>query len=170
MAPPPDLWTADLAALASAARRPDPAWNPPRCCDAGIRITRDGRWWHDGAAIARPEMVRLFASVLRREDDGGYALVTPVEKLRVEVEDAPFLAAELRAEGGRLAFRLTTGDVLVAGPAHPLRFGERPYLAVRPGLDALIARPVFYELAELALAADPPGVTSEGAFFPFPAA
>lgn len=174
MAPPPDLWTSDpnaLAAVVAGTRQPPvERWNPPRCGDSGIRIARDGTWWHDGAPIARGEMVRLFASVLRREPDGGFALVTPAEHLTVEVEDAPFSAVECRAEGGRLIFRLSTGELVVAGPDHPLAIADRPYLRVRPGLDALISRSVFYELAELALAADPPGVTSEGAFFAFPAA
>jgi hypothetical protein len=121
-------------------------------------------------------MVRLFSTILRREPDGRFVLVTPVEKLDIEVEDAPFVAVELKAEGegeaGSLAFRLNTGDLVIAGPGHPLRFeagpeGPHPYLEVRAGLDALVARPVYYELAELALASgDPPGVWSNGAFFP----
>ena len=119
-------------------------------------------------------MVRLFSTILRREPDGGFVLVTPVEKLDIQVEDAPFLALELRSEGEgeqrSLAFRLNTGDLVVAGPQHPLRFeaGPHPYLEVRAGLDALVARPVYYELAEIALAegAEPPGVWSNGVFFP----
>jgi hypothetical protein len=101
-------------------------------------------------------------------------LVTPVEKLAIVVEDAPFVAVELKSEGeGRarnLAFRLNTGDLVIAGPEHRLRFerGPRPYVEVRAGLDASVARPVYYELAELALAegATPAGLWSEGAFFP----
>jgi len=122
-------------------------------------------------------MVRLFSTILRREPDGGYALVTPVERLTIDVEDAPFLAVELKSEGeGRersLAFRLNTGDLVVAGKDHPLRFengdeGPHPYVEVRNGLDALVVRPVYYELAELALAegADPLGLWSRGTFFP----
>jgi len=142
-----------------------------------MRIARDGTWYHQGSPIGRPAMVRLFSTILRREPDGGYVLVTPVEKLDIEVEDAPFVAVEVRSEGeGRqrsLAFRLNTGDVIVAGPDHPLRLSEHqdgphPYLEVRSGLNALVARPVYYELAELALAegADPPGLWSNSAFFP----
>jgi hypothetical protein len=122
-------------------------------------------------------MVRLFSTILRREPDGGYVLVTPVEKLDIEVEDAPFVAVELKSEGEgenrSLAFRLNTGDLVVAGPDNPLRFadaeeGPHPYVEVRRGLEALIARPVYYELANLALAegADPAGLWSGGAFFP----
>lgn len=121
-------------------------------------------------------MVRLFSTILRREADGGHVLVTPVEKLSIVVEDAPFVAVEMKSEGEgkarRLAFRLNTGDMVVAGPMHPLRFAERgeepaPYLAVRGGMEALIVRSVFYELAELALAegVEPPGLWSTGQFF-----
>jgi hypothetical protein len=121
-------------------------------------------------------MVRLFSTILRREADGAHVLVTPAEKLAIDVEDAPFVAVEVKSEGqGRdrqLAFRLNTGDLVVAGPAHPLRFDERngepaPYLAVRGGMEARIARAPYYELAEMALddGADPPGVWSKGIFF-----
>jgi hypothetical protein len=172
------LSLAEIARLAEAQRLPPvESWHPARCGDSAMRIARDGTWFHEGAPIGRPAMVRLFSTILRREEDGRFVLVTPVEKLDIEVEDAPFAAIEVKSEGAgearRLAFRLNTGDLVVAGPAHPLRFeadetGPRPYLAVRPGLDALVARPVYYELAELALDEDgsPPGLWSEGAFFP----
>ena len=151
-------------------------WNPERCGHSDMRVARDGTWYHAGSPIGRPAMVRLFSTILRREPDGRFVLVTPVEKLDIEVEDAPFVAVELKSEGeGRersLAFRLNTGDLVVAGPDHPLRFeagedGPHPYLGVRGGLNALVARPVYYELAELALAegAQPPGLWSGGAFF-----
>ncbi|HYI49122.1 MAG TPA: DUF1285 domain-containing protein [Allosphingosinicella sp.] len=178
MPPPPDdlsaLSLADIARLAGERRLPPvEKWNPSHCGDSGMRIGRDGTWYHEGSPIGRPEMVRLFSTILRREPDGRYVLVTPVEKLDIEVEDAPFVAVELRSEGeGRtrnLAFRLNTGDLVVAGADHRLRFeaGPHPYLEVRGGLDALVARPVYYELAELALAegASPPGLWSDGAFF-----
>jgi len=179
-APPADLaglTLAQIAILAEQRRLPPVAsWNPSHCGDSSMRIARDGTWFHEGSPIGRPEMVRLFSTILRREPDGGYVLVTPAEKLDIVVEDAPFIAVELKSEGagtGRsLAFRLNTGDLVVAGPQHPLRFqagadGLHPYLHVRGGLDALIARPVYYELAELALGeeADPPGLWSGGAFF-----
>jgi hypothetical protein len=180
-APPPDLdglGLAEIVALVAERRLPPvDQWNPARCGDSEMRIARDGTWYHQGSPIGRPAMVRLFATILRREADGGYVLVTPAEKLDIAVEDAPFVAVELRSEGSgrdrRLAFRLNTGDLIVAGRDHPLRVetqedGPHPYLHVRGGLDALVARPVYYELAELALGdgATPPGVWSEGMFFP----
>ena len=170
------LSLADIARLAEARKLPPVAqWHPAHCGDSAMRIARDGTWYHEGSPIGRPEMVRLFSTILRREPDGGFVLVTPAEKLDIEVEDAPFVAVELKSEGEgegrRLAFRLNTGDLVVAGPAHPLRFeaGPQPYVEVRAGLDALVARPVYYELAELALAEDaaPPGLWSDGAFFAF---
>jgi hypothetical protein len=181
MEPPPDLASlslADVARLVDEKRLPPVAqWNPTHCGNSDIRIARDGTWFHMGSPIGRQEMVRLFSTILRREPDGGYVLVTPVEKLDIAVEDAPFVAVEMKAEGaGRdavLAFRLNTGELVAADAEHALRFehnadGPRPYLHVRGGLDALIARPVYYELAERALASDdnPPGVWSNGAFFP----
>ena len=163
------LSLAEVARLAQAQRLPPvERWNPDHCGHSGMRIARDGSWHHEGSPIRRPEMVRLFSTILRREPDGGFVLVTPVEKLDIDVEDAPFVAVELKSEGEgearSLAFRLNTGDVVVAGAEHRLRLdGERPYLEVRGGLDALIARPAYYELAELALAEG--GVWSGGVFF-----
>jgi hypothetical protein len=179
MPPPPEdlsrLSLAEIARLAEEKRLPPVEnWHPTQCGDSEMRIARDGTWYHEGSPIGRPAMVRLFSTILRREPDGGFVLVTPAEKLDIAVVDAPFVAVELRSEGegeGRsLAFRLNTGDLVVAGPAHRLRFeaGPHPYVEVRKGLDALVARPVYYELAEIALAegATPPGVWSEGVFFP----
>lgn len=168
------LSLADIARMAAARRLPPvDSWHPTHCGDSEMRIARDGTWFHQGSPIGRPEMVRLFSTILRREPDGGFVLVTPAEKLDIIVEDAPFVAVELKSEGEgkarNLAFRLNTGDLVVAGPEHRLRFedGPHPYLEVRAGLDALVARPVYYELAELALAEgrDPPGLSSNGAFF-----
>ena len=179
--PLPDLASLSLAEIAQAAAEqrlpPVDRWNPSHCGDSEMRIARDGTWFHQGSPIARPAMVRLFSSILRREPDGGFVLVTPVEKLDIEVEDAPFTAVEMKAEGdgrdARLAFRLNTGDLVTAGADHPLRFadaqdGPRPYLLVRPGLEALVSRALYYDLAERALAAgdEPPGVWSDGALFP----
>jgi hypothetical protein len=178
--PPADLAglpLAEIARLAAEKKLPPVAsWNPSHCGDSFMRIARDGTWYHEGSPIGRPAMVRLFSTIIRREPDGRYVLVTPVEKLDIAVEDAPFVAVELKTEGEAqermLAFRLNTGDLVVAGPDHPLRFeagedGPHPYLQVREGLDALVARPVYYELANLALdeAAKPPGLWSGGAFF-----
>ncbi len=180
MPPPPDLASLSLAEIARLVEEqrlpPVDQWNPPHCGDSDMRIARDGTWFHQGSPIGRVAMVQLFSRLLRREADGGYVLVTPVEKLNIAVEDAPFVAVEMKAEGAgrdsRLGFRLNTGDLVAAGPAHPLRFaagtdGPRPYLLVRKGLEALIARPVYYELAERALAGgdETPGLWSDGAFF-----
>lgn len=179
-APLPDfanLSLAEIARLAAEDRLPPvESWNPEHCGDSEMRIARDGTWFHQGSPIGRAPMVRLFSTILRREADGRFVLVTPVEKLDIEVEDAPFTAVEMKAEGDgeamKLAFRLNTGDLVTAGPDHALRFeeredGPRPYLHVRGGLEALIARPVYYALAEIALAngSTPPGVWSDGAFF-----
>lgn len=179
--PPPDFASLSLAEIARLAEEhrlpPVESWNPEHCGDSEMRIARDGTWYHQGSPIGRPAMVRLFSTILRREPGGGFVLVTPVEKLDIAVEDAPFVAVELKVEGQgeamRLAFRLNTGDVVVAGPEHPLRIearedGPHPYLTVRGGLDALVARSVYYELAQLALTQDgaAPGVWSQGVFFP----
>lgn len=152
-------------------------WNPERCGDSGMRIARDGTWYHEGSPICRPAMVRLFSTVLRREPDGRHVLVTPVEKLDIDVESTAFRAVEMSREGEgrdqRLAFRLDSGDVVILGPDHPLSVvetptGPSPRLSVRHGLEAELKRSVYYELAELALAGgdSPPGVWSFGAFFP----
>lgn len=185
MDPLPDLSSLSLAEVARLAEQqklpPVERWNPEHCGDSEMRIARDGTWFHQGAPIGRPAMVRLFSTILRREPDGRFVLVTPVEKLDIEVEDAPFVAVEMKAEGSgptaRIGFQLNTGDLVTAGPDHPLRFGEgpdgpRPYLMVRSGLEALVARPLYYELAEIALANDGevPGIWSDGAFFPMAAA
>ena len=181
---PADLSGLSLAEIARLAEEkklpPVERWNPIHCGDSGMRIARDGTWFHEGSPIGRPAMVRLFSTILRREPDRRFVLVTPVEKLDIVVEDAPFVAVELKSEGegrGRsLAFRLNTGDLVVAGPDHPLRFaaaedGPHPYVEVRRGLEALVARSVYYELAEIALAegAEPAGLWSGGVFFPMDA-
>ncbi|MBC8055192.1 MAG: DUF1285 domain-containing protein [Rhizobiales bacterium] len=160
------------------ARRLPPVdqWNPTHCGKSDMRIARDGTWFHQGSPIGRAAMVRLFSTILRREPDGGYVLVTPVEKLDIAVDDAPFTAVEVKAEGmgkaATLAFRLNTGEVVIAGPDNPIRFetkpdGPHPYLMVRGQMEALVARAVWYELVNLALAENdgPPGLWSKGAFF-----
>ena len=180
MPPPPDFATLSLSEIAQALadRRLPPveSWTPARCGDSDMRIARDGRWFHAGTPIEREAMVRLFSTLLRREADGSHVLVTPHEKLDIAVEDAPFVAVEMKEEGdgadANLAFRLNTGELVRAGPDHRLRIGgdaaaPRPYLHVRAGLEALVARAVFYELADRAVvAADgTAGVWSDGAFF-----
>ena len=152
------------------------------CGDFGIRIARDGTWFYQNSPIRRLPLVKLFASVLRREADGGYWLVTPVERGRIEVEDAPFVAVEVEWTGqGReqsLTFRTNLDDKVVAGESHPLgvatdpETGEpRPYILVRGGLEALLLRSVFYHLVErgeeTVVNGRPEfGVWSGGKFFP----
>lgn len=171
---------AELVALQNAGRTPPVhLWHPGHCGDSEMRIAADGTWYHQGSPIGRKELVKLFSTILRREPDGSHVLVTPVEKLDIAVEDAPFIAVEATSEGEgpdrRIVFRLNTDDVVACGPEHCLRVETaadgtpRPYLHVRAGLEALVNRPVFYQLADLALAEghDPPGLWSGGAFFPF---
>lgn len=180
MEPVPDLHSlslADVARLLAEKRLPPvEQWNPDHCGNSDMRIARDGTWYHQGSPIGREAMVRLFSTILRREPDGSHVLVTPVEKLDIEVEDAPFLAVELKTEGKgqtrELAFRLNTGDLVVADADHGIvvREGEdgpHPYLHVRGGMEALIGRSVYYELMNLALeeADDPVGLWSGDTFF-----
>jgi len=152
-------------------------WHPAHCGEIDIVIRRDGLWFHEGTPIGREALVRLFSTVLRKDPDG-FHLVTPVEKMRITVEDAPFIATRVDQVGESLRFLTNVGDEVEAGPDNAIRVeidpasGEpRPYLHVRRGLEARIARPVFYELVELAqereTAAGPQlGVTSNGAWFP----
>ncbi|WP_293677129.1 DUF1285 domain-containing protein [uncultured Phenylobacterium sp.] len=151
-------------------------WNPAQSGEIDIVIKRDGRWLHEGAVISREALVRLFSTVLRKDPDG-YWLVTPVEKMKITVEDAPFIAVRMDREGEALRFLTNVGDTVEAGPENPLRIeigpdgAPRPYVHVRRGLEALISRPVFYELVEMAQERATPdgptlGVTSNGAWFP----
>lgn len=171
---------AELAALLGSAKLPPVhLWDPSHCGDSEMRIAADGTWYHQGSPIGRKELVKLFSTILRREPDCSHVLVTPVEKLSIEVDDAPFIAVEATSEGEgrdrRIIFRLNTDDLVAAGPENLLRVDTapdgtpRPYLHVRGNLQALVNRPVFYQLADLALAeaAMPPGLWSDGAFFPF---
>ncbi len=176
--PPPDLAHLDAAQIAAlvAARRLPPVdqWNPAKCSDSKMRIDARGRWFHDDGEIKRPAMIRAFSSLLRKEANGHFVLVTPFERQSITVEDAPFIAVELQAiDGAQLAFRLNTDDLVVAGPDHPLRFCDmethpRAYLHVRGGLEARLNRPTYYQLVELALASghEPPSVFSNGIAFP----
>jgi uncharacterized protein len=180
MPPAPDLSAMSLAdvakALAEQRLPPVDQWHPTHCGDSDMRIARDGTWYHQGSPIGREAMVRLFSTILRREPGGGYVLVTPAEKLDIVVEDVPFIAVEVRSEGSGparvLTFRLNTADLVVAGPDHALRFTEAPYIHVRGGMEAKVARPVYYELANMALdeGNDPAGLWSDGVFFPMAAA
>jgi len=151
-------------------------WNPAHCGEIDIVIKRNGLWFHEGTPIGREALVRLFSTVLRKDPDG-YVLVTPVEKLSIKVEDAPFIAVRVDRVGEALRFITNVGDVVEAGPDNAIRVqmdpdtGEpRPYLHVRRGLEALIARPVFYEIAEMAQERDCGAgpamfVSSNGAWF-----
>ncbi|MFI4935579.1 MAG: DUF1285 domain-containing protein [Caulobacterales bacterium] len=152
-------------------------WNPEHCGAIDIVIKRNGLWFHEGTPIGREALVRLFSTVLRKDPDG-FCLVTPAEKMTITVEDAPFIAVRVDREGQALKFLTNVGDVVVAGLENAIRVeadpatGEpHPYLHVRRGLEALIARPVFYELVEMAEERRTPegprlGVASNGAWFP----
>jgi uncharacterized protein len=174
--PPPDLASLSLAQIAElAAQRnlpPVREWDPDKVGNSEMRIAADGRWYHQGGEITRPAMVRAFSSLLRLEADGSHSLVTPQERLSIEVEDAPFIAVEMQSEGeGRvrnLAFRLNTDDLVIADSEHKIELRPLPYLHVRAGLWAKLARPVYYEIAELALEEghNPPGLWSNRMFFP----
>jgi hypothetical protein len=179
-----------LASVTGALRRaaegaPVERWDPPFCGDLDMRIASDGTWFYLKTPIGRPELVKLFASVLRREGDK-YFLVTPVEKCGIAVDDAPFLAVELKVEhgaGGRLLrFRTNVDDWVDCGTEHPLRFerecstgGLKPYLHVRRDLWAKVKRALLFDLVELGEERDVEGramfgVTSMGAFFAMAAA
>ena len=152
------------------------------CGDLEMRIARDGTWFYKGSPIGRKELVCLFASVLQREPDGTYMLETPAERGRIEVEDAPFIAVEMiwrDCECGQcLSFRTNCDEVVAANAEHPIRVQldprtrePRPYILIRPGLEAKINRAVFYEMVALAVTEtmggrDIMGVWSEGVFFP----
>ena len=158
-------------------------WNPDNCGDIGMEIRADGSWWHEGTRISRDKLVRLFATILRKDSDGEIYLVTPYEKVIVHVADAPFIA--VRVDKARdddadqaLVFTTNLGDTTVADSEHPLRvetdpdtLEPAPYILVRGGLEAKLARPVFYELADMAVpnpddGGQTLGVWSQGVFFP----
>jgi hypothetical protein len=162
--PPADPRLAELALLIAKAadgrQPPVERWHPEATEDIGLRITADGLWHYRDSPINRPALVKLFASILRREADGKHYLVTPVEKVVVTVEDAPLLAVEMWAEGeGReqaLSFRTNLDDLVLCGASQPMRFrshpvthAPKPYLAVRHGLEALATRAVYLELVGL---------------------
>ncbi|HEY8194606.1 MAG TPA: DUF1285 domain-containing protein [Hyphomicrobium sp.] len=141
--------------------RPVDNWNPPYCGDIGMKIRRDGQWLYQGSPIGRIALVKLFASILRKDDDGRTYLVTPAEKIDVEVEDAPFLAVEMAVEGSgetqTLTFRTNVDDIVKVDNDHPLRFertdpdgGLKPYVLVRGRLEALATRAVYADLVALA--------------------
>lgn len=187
----PDRPGAGISAdsIASQARKvnrkgPPPVhlWNPPFCGDLDMRIARDGTWFYLGTPIRRKPLVKLFSSILKREGER-YFLVTPVEKVGITVEDAPFVAVDFTAEGAgrtqRLSFLTHVDERVTAGPEHPIRVARdpvteepAPYLHVRAGLEALIDRKTFYRLVDLGTEHTVEGVAqfgvwSGGAFFAF---
>jgi hypothetical protein len=167
--------------LQGAPGRPIPPverWQPPYCGDIGLKIGADGTWLYRDSPIRRESLVKLFASVLRKDADGRTYLVTPAEKVDVAVADAPFLAVEMEVRGGgrtqELIFRTNVDDVVRCSPGHPLRFavqvpggGLKPYVLVRGQLEALLTRALLYDLAALAVEDEHglTGVWSGGAFF-----
>jgi hypothetical protein len=172
--PPPDLAVLSLAGIAAAAdaRKLPPVehWQPSETADSRMRIAADGTWFHEGKPIARPAMVRAFASLLTRDEAGQHWLLTPECRQSIEVEDAAFLAVEMRAEDDALAFRLNTDELVIAGPEHPLRAAGDPevpaiYLAVRRGCEARLNRSTYLQLVENALAGGGLTVASQGATF-----
>jgi uncharacterized protein len=161
----PGAGMAGLQALISRAHEgskglpPVEKWNPPFCGDIDMEIRADGTWFYMGTPIGRMPLVRLFSTVLRRDEDGKTYLVTPVEKVGIRIVDAPFLAVEMAVSGEeadtKLTFRTNVGDVVEVGADHPLRFeiepetgGLKPYVHVRGRLEALVSRPVMYDLVE----------------------
>lgn len=156
-------------------------WNPPDCGDLDIRIARDGTWFYLGTPIGRPELVRLFSTILRKDGDR-FVLVTPVEKVGITVDDAPFVAVDFSVDGNEanqlLQFETNLGDTAIAGPDHPIRVerdpdtGEpSPYVLIRDKLEALIDRKSFYRLVEIGARAEHDGESwfglwSSGTFFP----
>lgn len=170
-----------IASAARAATRKGPPpverWNPPFCGDLDMRIARDGTWFYLGTPIGREALVRLFSSIIRKDGDD-YFLVTPVEKVGITVDDAPFVATDIETTPDGIRFTTHVGDSVVAGPDHPIRVvrdpqtGEpAPYVLIRRNLEALIDRKSFYRLIDLGETrphegADWFGVTSGGVFFP----
>ena len=185
---PPDAMGRLSAALGEIGRAKGPPpverWNPPFCGDIDMRIDGDGTWFYMGTPIGRPALVRLFASVLRRDPER-FVLVTPVERVGIAVADAPFLAVAMEVDGfgaeRRIAFRTNVDDLVAVGPDNPLRFDEdetggvRPYVKVRGGLWAKVTRALTYDLVELGenrSSEDGPevfGLAVAGAFYPIPA-
>lgn len=178
--PSPESLASSARAAAKEGKRGAPPvhlWNPPFCGDLDMRIARDGTWFYLGTPIGRPELVKLFSSILRK-DGADYFLVTPVEKVGITVDDAPFVAVDFNQVSGGLQFETQVGDVVVAGPDHPIRVlrdpdtdEPSPYILIRANLEALIDRKSFYRLVKLGEedvidGQDWFGIRSQGQFFP----
>ncbi len=150
-----------LSRFADRGPAPVHLWNPENCGEIGLRIDSDCTWHYGGSPIGKKALIRLFSTVLRKDPDGFHYLVTPVEKIRIDVADAPFLAVEMdvngKGRGQALSFRTNVDDVVTAGPDNPLRFerdaandGVKPYILVRGALEALVTRSLTYDLIGLA--------------------
>ncbi|WP_245709759.1 DUF1285 domain-containing protein [Ruegeria halocynthiae] len=175
--PSPDGLAASVKAAKTQGLPPVHLWNPPFCGDLDIRIAKDGSWSYLGSPITRIELVKLFSSILKKEKDK-YFLVTPVEKVGITVEDAPFIAVDFNQDSGgeaqRLTFTTRVGDTAIAGPDHPIRIvfdtetdEPSPYILIRANLEARIDRKSFYRLVEIGTHHDGWfGVWSDGQFFP----
>lgn len=174
--PPPYLAELTLAEIAQemAQRKLPPVetWAPARLGESHMRIAADGTWYHEGGPIRRPAMVRAFSSLLTRDQAGQHWLISPVEKLSIEVDDAAFIATDCVAKTGEIAFRLNTDELVLAGPGHGLRAAGDPetpaiYLHVRRGCEARLNRSTYSQLAEIALetSGDDWLVTSQGEIF-----
>lgn len=172
--PPPDLGNLSLNDVAElvAARKLPPVeqWAPEKSGDSEMRIAADGRWYHQGGEITRAAMIRAFATLLVRDRQGQHWLVTPYERLSIMVEDAALVAIDLKRDGGDLAFRLNTDDLVIAGADHPIRAAGDPevpalYLAVRHGIEARLNRSTYAQLVEIALEGSNLTVASQGATF-----
>jgi uncharacterized protein len=174
--PPPYLAELSLAEIANQVEQrklpPVEKWDPQKLGDSYMRVAADGTWYHEGGPIRRPAMVRAFSGLLTRDNAGQHWLVTPFEKLTIEVDDAAFIAVDCVAKDGDLAFRLSTDDLVVAGPDNQLRIAGDPdtpaiYLHVRRGLEARLNRSTYAQLADIALetGGDDWIVSSQGALF-----
>lgn len=172
--PPPELGSLSLSEIAALVEQrklpPVDRWEPAETGDSEMRIAADGRWFHQGGEIRRPAMVRAFASLLTCDGQGQHWLVTPVQKLSIEVEDAAFIAIDVKRDGDALAFRLNTDDLVIADAAHPIMAEGEPetpaiYIDVRQGTRARLNRSTYAQLVDIALEEGGLRVTSRDASF-----
>jgi len=153
-----ELTLAEIAEQVAARKLPAvEGWAPQKVGDSAMRIAADGSWWHQGGRITRDAMVRAFSGLLKRDEQGQHWLVSPFEKLSIDVEDAAFIATDVKREDNALVFRLNTDELVISGPDNPLRAAgdaETPalYLSVRRGCEARLNRSTYQQLAEIALA------------------
>jgi len=173
--PPPELSElslAEAAALVETRKLPPVSqWQPQTTLDSKMRIAADGRWFHDGGEITRPAMIRAFASLLMRDADGQHWLVTPEDRQSIAVDDAAFIAVDVKQDSDALIFRLNTDDLVIAGPDHPIiARGDRDvpaiYLGVRHGTEARLNRSTYSQIIDIALEGDDLTISSLGKIFP----